>query len=258
MPNKRLVVVVALIVLIFLLAVAGKAAAPLWHTSPLTNASASKNVHPSNSQSFDLHAYSTSSPDSKWIVVNKQHPLDPKTYVPSHLEVPPIPLRSNISGDEKLVSSAMSDALVALVHAAFEQGVHLNLQSGYRSYSFQTTLYNGYVRTQGQASADRQSARPGYSEHQTGLAADLGGTSKPSCNVAQCFADTVEGKWLAEHAYEYGFLIRYTSDKESITGYEFEPWHVRYVDTGWSNEMHKSGIKTLEELFNISGGTQYN
>jgi len=134
----------------------------------------------------------------------------------------------------------------------------LNLQSGYRSYAFQSDLYNGYVRTQGLATADRQSARPGYSEHQTGLAADLGGTSAPGCNVAQCFANTIEGRWLADHAYEYGFIIRYPADKESITGYEYEPWHVRYVGVALAAEMHRRGIETLEEFFNVTGGTQYN
>jgi D-alanyl-D-alanine carboxypeptidase len=151
----------------------------------------------------------------------------------------------------------MATALEKMVQAAANQGVHLNLQSGYRSYSFQVSLYNGYVKQQGQADADRQSARPGYSEHQTGLAADLGGSTQPSCNVAQCFANTVEGKWLAANAYLYGFMIRYTTAKESITGYEDEPWHIRYVGTQLSTELHASGITTLEEFFGVSGGSAY-
>jgi zinc D-Ala-D-Ala carboxypeptidase len=206
---------------------------------------------------FDKNKYSTTDKASLWVIVNKQHPLNPKTYVPDNLVVPNIPMRSNITSTEKYVRSDMGAALEAMVTAAANAGIHLNLQSGYRSYNFQITLYNGYVTQQGQATADRQSARPGYSEHQTGLAADLGGTSQPSCNVADCFSATVEGKWLAANAYKYGFIIRYTADKESITGYEHEPWHIRYIGTELSTELHTQGIETLEEFFGVTGGTAY-
>jgi D-alanyl-D-alanine carboxypeptidase len=144
-----------------------------------------------------------------------------------------------------------------MVSAAKASGLSLNLQSGYRSYQFQASLYNSYVVRDGQAVADRESARPGYSEHQTGLAADLGGISVPSCNVAACFGTTIEGEWLAAHAYEYGFIIRYTTVKEAITGYENEPWHVRYIGTLLAGEMHHQGITTLEEFFNSTGGQSY-
>ena len=120
------------------------------------------------SAGFNMRAYSTTDASSLWIVVNKRHPLVPKSYVPASLSVPSIPLRSNISSDEQLVSSIMKPELENMVNAAQQQGIRLNLQSGYRSYTFQVNLYNSYVRTQGQATADRQSARPGYSEHQTG------------------------------------------------------------------------------------------
>jgi D-alanyl-D-alanine carboxypeptidase len=237
-----------------------------------TPGSASKNKGANNTQtgqpagsqtntpapaSFDKSKYSTSDKASLWVVVNKQHQLNPKTYAPENLVVPNIPLRSNITSTEKYVRSDMASALEALVKGATADGVHLNLQSGYRSYNFQVTLYNGYVKQQGQAAADRQSARAGFSEHQTGLAADLGGTSQPACNVAQCFANTVEGKWLAANAYKYGFIIRYTADKEATTGYEYEPWHIRYVGTDLSAELHTTGIETLEEFFNITGGANY-
>ncbi|HEV7454579.1 MAG TPA: M15 family metallopeptidase [Candidatus Saccharimonadales bacterium] len=206
---------------------------------------------------FDKNKYSTADKASLWVVVNKQHPLNPKTYAPDNLVVPNIPMRSNITSTEKYVRSDMGAALETMVKAAADAGIHLNLQSGYRSYSFQVTLYDGYVKQQGQTAADRQSARPGYSEHQTGLAADLGGTSLPSCNVADCFGATVEGKWLAANAYAYGFIIRYTTDKEATTGYEHEPWHIRYIGTELSTEMHAQGVETLEEFFGITGGTAY-
>lgn len=230
--------------------------------SPASGSKTKQNAtsqQPAQSQpaGFNKTAHSTTENSSLWVVVNKKHQLSPKDYKPDNLVVPNIPLRSNITSTEKYVRADMGKALESLVKDASNQGVHLNLQSGYRSYSFQVTLYNGYVAQQGQASADRQSARPGYSEHQTGLAADLGGTTQPSCNVAQCFSDTVEGKWLAANAYKYGFIIRYTTTDESVTGYEYEPWHVRYVGTDLSTEMHNQGVETLEEFFDIAGGTSY-
>lgn len=206
---------------------------------------------------FNSKQYSTVSSDSLWVIVNKQHSLNPKTYAPANLVVPNIPLRGNITGTEKYVRADMAKALETMANDAGNQGVHLNLQSGYRSYSFQVTLYNSYVQSQGQAAADRQSARPGYSEHQTGLAADLGGTSQPSCDVEQCFDSTVEGKWLAANAYKYGFIIRYPADKEQVTGYEYEPWHVRYLGAALAGEMHSKSIETLEEFFAVNGGTTY-
>jgi len=212
---------------------------------------------PGGAPGFNRNKYATNDAASLWMVVNKKHQLNPKDYTPADLVVPKIPLRSNITSTEKYVRSDMAGPLESLIAAAANNGVHLNLQSGYRSYSFQVSLYNGYVKQQGQAAADRQSARPGYSEHQTGLAADLGGTSKPACNVAQCFVATPEGTWLAANAYTYGFIIRYTADKESITGYEYEPWHIRYVGTDLAAEMHATGISTLEEFFGVAGGQSY-
>jgi len=144
-----------------------------------------------------------------------------------------------------------------MVAAAKQAGITLNLQSGYRSYNFQVTLYNRYVQQQGQAVADTQSARPGYSEHQTGFAADLGGTSQPSCNVEACFGDTPEGKWLAAHASEYGFIIRYPADRDSTTGYVYEPWHVRYVGTELAAEMRAKGVATLEDFFGTGNAASY-
>jgi len=207
--------------------------------------------------SFDKTTHSLTDPASLWIVVNKTRPLAPKNYTPPNLVVPNIALRSNITSTEKYVSVTMAGPLETMVAAAKQDGVHLDLESGYRSYSFQVTLYNSYVKQQGQAVADSQSARPGYSEHQTGLAADLGGTSNPSCNVEDCFSDTPEGKWLAANAYKYGFIIRYPADKVKVTGYIYEPWHIRYIGTDLSNELHNKGIETLEEFFGLPAAPDY-
>jgi D-alanyl-D-alanine carboxypeptidase len=206
---------------------------------------------------FNNTQYSLTDPKSLWVIVNKKHKLDPTSYTPANLAIPSVTLRANITSNEKYVRGDMAAALQKMINDAAAQGINFNLQSGYRSHDFQASLYNGYVRAQGQAVADRQSARPGHSEHQTGLAADLGGTTRPSCDVEACFADTEEGKWLAANGYKYGFIIRYPADKESVTGYLYEPWHIRYVGTELSNEMHNRSIGTLEEFFNVTGGTSY-
>ncbi len=211
----------------------------------------------SHATGFDKSQHSLKDAGSLWVVVNKTRQLQPASYVPKNLVVPNIPLRSNITDTEKYVRADMAPSLEKMVEDANAQGVHFNLQSGYRSYQFQVDLYNSYVAAQGKSVADSQSARPGYSEHQTGLAADLGGTSDPSCNVADCFADTVEGKWLAANAYKYGFLIRYPADKVNVTGYIYEPWHIRYIGASLSTEMHKSHIETLEEFFGLPAAPSY-
>ncbi len=196
-------------------------------------------------------SYPVSNPASLQVVVNKQHPLNPKTYTPAKLVIPNVPLRSNITATEEQLSGAAAPALVSMVNAAKQHGVLLNLQSGYRSYTFQSNLYSQYVKQQGQSLTDTASARPGYSEHQTGLAVDLGGASEPSCNVRQCFADTTEYRWLAKNTYRYGFIERYPKNRQAVTGYEYEPWHYRYIGTGLAQEMHSKNIVTLEEYFNL-------
>lgn len=205
---------------------------------------------------FNKKKYSIDDPTSIWVVVNKARALKPQTYAPADLVTPNVPLRLNASSPEMHVRQAAATALEQLFASAKAQGLNFKLSSGYRSYDDQTQVYNGYVRTQGQATADSESARPGYSEHQTGLAADVGSVSG-GCLVEQCFGGTSEGKWLAANAYQFGFIIRYQSDKTAITGYEYEPWHIRYIGTELANEMHKQGITTLEEFFGLPAAPNY-
>ena len=207
--------------------------------------------------SFDKQQYSLIDPSSIWLVVNKLRPLEPNGYTPTNLVVPNIALRANITSNEKYLRADVASALAVMDTAAKADGVTFNLQSGYRSYGFQTVLYNSYVKQQGQAQADTESARPGYSEHQTGMAADLGSTTNSSCNIARCYADTIEGKWLAANAYKYGFIIRYAQDKQPITGYTFEPWHVRYIGPELSKEMQSKKALTLEEFFGLPAAPSY-
>lgn len=135
-------------------------------------------------------------------------------------------------------------ALDKMFAAAEADGITLFVNSGFRSYELQTTIYNNYVSRDGKDAADRYSARPGYSEHQTGLAFDLN-------SFEQTFDETPEGIWLAEHCSEYGFIIRFGKDKEEITGYMYEPWHVRYVGTTVAKALTESG-QCLEEYLGIT------
>lgn len=209
-----------------------------------TTPEAAKKTEPS----FDKSLYSHTDPSSLWIVVNKPVPLNPVSYAPSDL----------IQGYEGYVYSQRADADInAMMTAARTAGIGLSLSSAYRSYSNQTTLYANYTRQYGQATADTISARPGHSEHQTGLAFDIGGVTNPGCNFNVCFGNTVEGKWLAEHAQEYGFLIRYTEQNTAITGYSPEPWHARYVGRELAAELQKQNVTTLEEFFGVEGGATY-
>lgn len=206
---------------------------------------------------FNSKQYSLTDPTSIWVVADKHLPLEPKTYAPNDLVVPTIPLRSNITTTEKYVRKVTAVALENMNTDAKAQGLAFNLQSGYRSYDFQVNLYNRYVQEQGQAVADSQSARPGYSEHQTGLAADLGSVSHPECDVEECFATTPEGRWLAANAYKYGFIIRYPQNMQSVTGYIYEPWHVRYVGVDLATQMHKQNVSTLEQFFELGSAPDY-
>lgn len=141
---------------------------------------------------------------------------------------------------------SFQNAFSVMQSAAANEGISLSVISGYRSYSRQNTIYNNYVSRDGKAKADTYSARAGHSEHQTGLAADIN-------SLSQSFKNTKEGQWLNEHCSEYGFIIRYPEGKESITGYIFEPWHIRYVGKELASALYNNGDWiTLEEYFGIT------
>jgi D-alanyl-D-alanine carboxypeptidase len=208
-----------------------------------------------NGVSFNKKQYSLSDPDSLWVIVNKRRPLT-DGYAPADLMVPNVKLRLSSGADEMHMRREAGVALEQLVAGAKQQSFDLMLVSGYRSQVTQTQVYNSYVKQSGQAMADRESARPRHSEHQTGWAADLGRTDR-KCELETCFGTTAEGEWLAAHAYEYGFVLRYAQDTESITGYQYEPWHFRYVGKTLAAEAHKTGSKTLEDFFNLSAAPSY-
>ena len=127
---------------------------------------------------------------------------------------------------------------------AAAEGLNIYISSGFRSYDYQAGLYQRYVDKDGKEEADRYSARPGHSEHQTGLAFDLN-------SIDVSFADTKEGKWILRNCYKYGFIIRYPADKEDITGYKWEPWHIRYLGKETAQSVYDSGL-CLEEYLGIT------
>ena len=134
------------------------------------------------------------------------------------------------------------EAFYRLRQGAAADNVNIYLSSGFRSYDYQSSLYSGYVSYYGTAVADTFSARPGHSEHQTGLAID--------CNIVNdSFIGTPEAIWLAEHCHEYGFIIRYPQGKQGVTGYKYEPWHIRYVGD-MAEQIYESGL-TLEEYYDL-------
>lgn len=199
-------------------------------------------------QTFNKKLYSNVEPGSIWWIVNKKRLL-PAGYAPAELVVPSVPLRLAASAEQMHVSQQIVTPIQELFAGAKQAGFVLQIDSGYRSYAYQQQLYGSYAAKDGQAAADTYSARPGASEHQTGLALDVAATDN-KCQLSQCFGQTPVGLWLAAHAHEYGFVIRYLQGKEAITGYQYEPWHLRYVGKDLAAELSKSS-QTMEEFFGV-------
>ena len=164
------------------------------------------------------------------LVANKKYPL-PSTYN---------------KGEDPVAKAALVNMLEAGKAAGFEY----NAFSGFRSYEYQTTLYNRYVNRDGKANADRYSARPGYSEHQTGLAFDIGEVNRQDLWLTEEFGETPAGQWLMNNAHHYGFILRYPKGKEHITGFMYESWHYRYVGVEHATTIYNANT-TLEEYLNI-------
>ncbi len=175
------------------------------------------------------------------VVVNKKHKL-PSDYVPAGLT--PI--------DGGYLRLAAAEAMQSLMNDGANNGFNFFLASDYRSYSTQEALYNGYVASDGQAQADTYSARPGFSEHQTGLTADVGDRNS-GCIIMTCFGTTRAGQWIAANAANYGFIVRYPEGKDAITGYQYEPWHLRFVGISAAQGIVKSGL-TMDEYFGMTAG----
>ena len=212
-----------------------------------------QNANSSTAGTVDSSTCNTSkthnNPNSIDVVVNKKHCIQPVTFAPGDLETVTDSNGSNyyLSAKAKPSFSAMSDAATAA-------GESFYLTSSYRSYGDQVSTYAYWVNTSGKAGADTYSARPGYSEHQTGLAFDVCATVNGTKYVLSDFQKTSQYTWLQAHAANYGFIQRYYAGYESITGYEAEEWHYRYVGVAVAQDMQSRSVKTLEQCWNISGG----
>ncbi|MFO0882549.1 MAG: M15 family metallopeptidase [Candidatus Saccharimonadales bacterium] len=199
--------------------------------------------------STPLSTYSLTDPTSIWVIASKKYPL-PKGYQPTDLIVPSVAMTTQKTGEERTLRKIIAPDLEAMFAAAKTAGISIYVSSGYRSESTQAMYYNGYVARDGVEAANRYSAKPGTSEHQTGLAMDISATNE-KCHLEQCFASTPEGTWLAQNSYKYGFIIRYQDGKEPITGYQYEPWHIRYVGKVLAQIVHDKN-QTLEEYFKLN------
>lgn len=180
------------------------------------------------------------------LLVNKSHPL-PDTYVPSDLVPVNIPFAYVGDDFRNYMREPAARALEKVFQEAEATGLNLIGVSGYRSYERQKNIYEQNLAVKGEAHTSLYSARPGTSEHQTGLAMDI---STPSIHSALTtdFQDTPEGKWLRENAPTFGFVLRYPAGRENITGYAYEPWHFRYIGKNLAAYLKKESL-TLEEYY---------
>jgi zinc D-Ala-D-Ala carboxypeptidase len=243
------IVVVAVIAVVAVVALRGSPAttpsASKTTSSTTTAAPPSPTPTPTPTPTFDKTQFSNTDPNSDWVIVNKQNPLNPKNYAPplAALNLP------GYKGEMRPEAAAALQQMFADYHA--QSGGQLSVVSPYRSYPSQVSVYNGWVSRLGQAQADRQSARPGFSEHQTGLAVDI------DTATDEGFGATPAGTWLAQNSWKYGFIVRYQQGQEAITGYEYEPWHFRYVGIPLATELQKEGFPSLETFFGYPPAPNY-
>lgn len=238
---RRTLPLAALAALALLVAGCGTPAAG---PSSATPASGSASAAASSGAASSTHA----DPAALDVVVNKTRPVAPPDWAPSDLVAVP--------GSELPLRAEAATAAGDLRDAAAAAGHDLTTLSAYRSYDYQVRTYGHWVDELGRAEADRVSARPGHSEHQTGLAWDVGDAATPACDLEACFGDTAAGRWVAAHAAEYGFVIRYPVGAEDVTGFAHEPWHLRYVGSAQAARVEAAG-GVLETAWGLPPAPDY-
>ena len=220
------------------------AATPSATSSPSATPTESPTSSPTASPGASASPFDVDSASSLTVVVNKIRPLKPVKYHPAAF------------GSFNLAKPA-SDALVKMRAAMAKAGAgDLVLASGYRGYFTQKSIYARNLVRLGTKGAQRLTAMPGYSEHQTGLAADLAATGQ-GCRIYVCFAETKAGKWLAKNSWQFGFILRYPNGATKITGYQYEPWHFRFVGTELAKAMHLAKATVLESYLNLPAAPDY-
>lgn len=183
------------------------------------------------------------------VIVNPNYKL-PDDYEPADLVYPDVRFIFKEKIEKRMMREEAAGALEKLFEAAEVDGIYLAGVSAYRSHSTQTALFNRYVERDGLEKAKTYSAEPGTSEHETGLAIDVT-SSDGKCAAQDCFGGTVEAIWLENNAADYGFIIRYPEGKQDITGYKYEPWHLRYVGVKLAQRIAEESL-TLEEYYGVA------
>lgn len=179
-------------------------------------------------------------------LINRDYEL-PSDYYPEDLVEPDVPFSFSGSYDKRKLREKAADALEELFSGAEEDGYILYGISGFRSYERQSDIYNRNLSVKGSKHTNLYSAKPGASEHQSGLAIDVSSHSA-SLQLLENFATTEEGKWLAKNCWKYGYILRYPEDKVEITGYAYEPWHIRYVGKKLAKYLYKHDL-CLDEYY---------
>jgi D-alanyl-D-alanine carboxypeptidase len=195
---------------------------------------------------FNPTSYSLVKANSLWVVANKQRPLNPITYKPEIGYFKGVQVA-------KVTAVALNQMAAGMLKA---KAGTLLLNSGYRSYATQVSVHDRQVARLGLKAGEALAARPGYSEHQTGLAADVSAAGQ-GCTIQVCFATTKAGKWLAANSWQYGFILRYPNGQTATTGYQFEPWHFRYVGVNLATEMKSQNITVLEKFWKLPAAPSY-
>jgi zinc D-Ala-D-Ala carboxypeptidase len=186
-------------------------------------------------------------PENILSLVNKEQML-PEDYIPEDLIAPEVAFSfGDVDIPQRYLRKEAAEALKILFAEAKKEDIILFAVSGYRSFERQAGIFDNQVKMVGKEQANELVAIPGQSEHQSGLAMDISSHSN-NLELSEGFGETIEGKWIKENAHKYGFIIRYPKGKESITGYNYEPWHLRYVGKEISAIIYKNDL-TLEEYF---------
>lgn len=223
------------IVLVAAIAIAAGAVLAVVATQP--------SVESAKAQSDDPTGYS--------IVVNKRRPL-PADFVPRDLVTVNVPHTGEDPRLQKKAARAVEELFAAFTE---ETGLRMRSNSAYRSFRDQQAEYKKFAQTLGESEALETTAKPGFSEHQTGLAIDIGAVDA-GCDARACFAATEHSRWLQQNAWRFGFIIRYPRGQESVTGYTYEPWHLRYVGPRLAKKIH-GHYSSLEAYFGLPPAPTY-
>ncbi|MGN0714621.1 MAG: M15 family metallopeptidase [Anaerovoracaceae bacterium] len=211
--------------------------------NPGTTSDSDQTTRPQAPASTDVR---TEDDGNLMVLVNKQYAVS-RDYYPTDM----VDIDGSLSTNQNLkVKREAYDAYLSMLADAKKEGLNFAICSAYRSYALQESLYNNSLAANGKEYTEKMFAYPGQSEHHTGYAIDVTSASM-NWGLSQNYTDYPDGAWITAHCSEYGFIIRYPKGKEDITGYMYEPWHIRYVGVDAAKEITKQGI-TLEEYLGVA------